>query len=719
MGPAFCIYSEESTFANSLSRELQPLGGVALLTETSAPVPQASSLVFVFPSFHGRIPATNGKPIIRIEFFKSPLQSLQKHTYYIHKDSDPQSVSAAIARVVKGFHVWKSWVFTPFPQEVDDKEHVQRVDRFTPVSVKPTPPPVLVQKQTAVRKEVTRPVRRSSPRVPRLKLSPVVPLAVVVVALWVFFIPLLLLAVSAGCSLFGMKSLMHLQFGSSDRFLRCTKATASLSIQIEQSFALVPQLRSVTATPLSVAQFLVNAGNTGQKSLAIIKALTASPSLETFALQAPALTQLSRELQTLVAQRDELSMAELVAPSVTQLLQKAPLVNVASALANRADSVLGQKKQVVYMVLLQNNMELRPTGGFIGSFVLVDVNSGKIVSYKTYDVYDADGQLQGYIKPPSPIVTYLGEASWHMRDSNWDPDFAVSAQRAAWFLEKSMDIKVDGVIGVNLEVLRTIISSLGPLSIPDYTDTLTSDNFYQTIQSQVHKEFFPGSRRKSNYLTAVLNSTITRLQDKGGEHTLSLFLSFASNTRARDIQFYSTDPVFQDALARAGVSGGVPPHAIGFIEANLGVNKANQFIERTGSVTATREGNELSVHSSLTITNKAREQGDETRYRVYLRSLAPTGGVLTELKAVVAGKEQAIIPEKDTIASGETAGAFIEVKAGERAVIDATWVLLPTNELVVWKQGGVASYPLRIKTLTGGSLRTYNTELAEDTPISL
>jgi len=109
-------------------------------------------------------------------------------------------------------------------------------------------------------------------------------------------------------------------------------------------------------------------------------------------------------------------------------------------------SILGQDTNKNYLILFENNMELRPTGGFIGHTVLQNFGGGKLNGLDINDIYSADGQLKGHGEPPAPIKNYLGEANWWFRDSNWDPDFPTSAERAEWFLNKEMDQNFDGVI---------------------------------------------------------------------------------------------------------------------------------------------------------------------------------------------------------------------------------------------------------------------------------
>ena len=101
-----------------------------------------------------------------------------------------------------------------------------------------------------------------------------------------------------------------------------------------------------------------------------------------------------------------------------------------------ASGIAGDEKNKTYLILFQNNTELRPTGGFIGSYGLMTVKSGSMGSLSIHDVYEADGQLKAHVDPPMAFRDYMSQPNWFLRDSNFDPDFALSAQQAEWFLEK-------------------------------------------------------------------------------------------------------------------------------------------------------------------------------------------------------------------------------------------------------------------------------------------
>ena len=117
--------------------------------------------------------------------------------------------------------------------------------------------------------------------------------------------------------------------------------------------------------------------------------------------------------------------------------------------ANTADVLpvlFGFDNKKTYLVLFQNNMELRPGGGFIGSYGILNLDKGKVESFNLHDVYDADGQLKGHIEPPFAIRRYIPLVHLYLRDSNFDVDFSNSASASAYMLNQEKGQIVDGVI---------------------------------------------------------------------------------------------------------------------------------------------------------------------------------------------------------------------------------------------------------------------------------
>lgn len=327
-------------------------------------------------------------------------------------------------------------------------------------------------------------------------------------------------------------------------------------------------------------------------------------------------------------------------------------INIISATIDFWPEILGFNGQKTYLILFQNNMELRPGGGFIGSYGILTLEQGKVLSFKIYDVYDADGQLKTHVEPPFPIRRFLPSVHWYLRDSNFSPDFAKGAVASAIFLNSEMHQAVDGVIGVDLFFIKNLLSVTGPIYVADYKENVNADNFYQITQTHTEKDFFPGSTQKKDFLRSFYNALIARLtSDKELSH-LKLLSSFSTSVYEKHIMFAFNNPNTQATFAINGFSSslfderkkenGVINDFMGISEANLGANKVNYFVTRsiTQKVIITDNG---TVSEELVIAFK--NTGKTDIYKNYLRILLPTETKLT--KILVDGKEQKIIDAID------------------------------------------------------------------------
>lgn len=278
------------------------------------------------------------------------------------------------------------------------------------------------------------------------------------------------------------------------------------------------------------------------------------------------------------------------------------------------DWFVGKEAERKYLILFANNMELRPGGGFIGSFAIVTLRNYAIADFRVYDVYDADGQLTAHVKPPEPISTYLEQPHWFLRDSAFSPDFTENAQQAQFFLEKSLNEKdFDGVILITTTAIQHFLEALDKLYIPDYKETVTADNFYIKAQLYAEKNFFAGSSQKKSFLGAVMNQMILALYDA---NPLELFKAAKRSLDEKQLVMYFTNRDLQKIIDNNYWSGrtitlncNVSPNPnclvdyIFPVDANLGVNKANFFITKTQNMNV-KIDEDGTIHNTLTINYK-------------------------------------------------------------------------------------------------------------------
>ena len=313
------------------------------------------------------------------------------------------------------------------------------------------------------------------------------------------------------------------------------------------------------------------------------------------------------------------------------------LSSVASDLDGEVASLLVIGGRAKYLILFQNNAELRPAGGFIGSYALVTLENGRLLDYKISDVYQADGQLKGRVLPPDEILHYLGQPSWFLRDSNWSPDFSLSARRAGWFLEKEIGEKVDGVVGVDLFVVQKLLSLTGPIVLAEFNnETVTAENFFQKAEYHAEINFFPGSTQKSDYLSAVAGAVITKLPRLSDP--TAVLMAVSDLITGRHLQFFTLNPSAQMVWQRYNLDGrlgweNLGPDGLAMVEANLGANKANFFVKKSLSV-VTDIGKNGEINHAVTAVFRNDSPNDTWpagRYKDYLRFYVPLGAKLTSV----------------------------------------------------------------------------------------
>ncbi len=315
--------------------------------------------------------------------------------------------------------------------------------------------------------------------------------------------------------------------------------------------------------------------------------------------------------------------------------------------------VAGFDSPKTFLILLQNNAELRPSGGFIGSVGKLVLNSGKVQEFTVQDVYVYDGQLKGHVDPPKPIAEILKQEHWYLRDSNWDPDFRTSGQKAQWFYEKITNEKVDGVVGVTMQLLLDILKQTGPIELTDYKDTITAENFFSKSFYYTKTDFFPGSTQKKDFLGDVANTILSKISSADEKLNAKLISVILESLEKKDIQLYFSNPELFTLSTASSWSGAWPNQTscvnradnkfcfydyVGIVDANVGINKVNFFVKPEKSLDILMDENgEIKYSLVLTYHNTSVAAiGGGGAYTNYLRVYLPKDARISQI--AVGGK---------------------------------------------------------------------------------
>lgn len=379
--------------------------------------------------------------------------------------------------------------------------------------------------------------------------------------------------------------------------------------------------------------------------------------------------------------------------------------------------LLGANGPRVYLFLFQNNQELRATGGFIGSYALLDVSQGRIRRFFVDGIFNPDGQLKENIVPPKPIQKI--SAGWSLHDSNWFPNFPTSAEKAIFFYEKTGGPTVDGIITLTPEVLGRILEIVGPVTLPEYGVTVETENFMPIIQEEVEVKYDKEENEPKRILGDLTEALLRRfLSFDHPEETWGLGTTLATLLNEKHILLYSRHPDVQALISGAGWSGEVLATAhdyLSVIHTNINGYKTDGVIKETISHEANIEA-DGTVRDTVSITRQ--HQGGNTAYEWwnkvnadYCRVYVPKGSTLISAEGMTREFPEApldylalgfrrdpdIVSEEEGTVIDETSGTRISEDAGK--TVFGNWVYVSPGESVTVRY--VYELPFRVALETG------------------
>ncbi|MFH1896305.1 MAG: DUF4012 domain-containing protein [bacterium] len=278
-----------------------------------------------------------------------------------------------------------------------------------------------------------------------------------------------------------------------------------------------------------------------------------------------------------------------------------------SRLVKEMPELLGFMAPKNYLVLLQNNLELRAGGGFVGSYALITFNKGKISDFRTDDIYNLDGILEekeAGLTAPAEFVKYLGVTQVFLRDANFSPNFPENAQRMLELYREAGGVELAGVVAVNLSATRELLEKLGPLETQKY-GLIDSGNVLEKAIFFAEKNYFEGAQNKKSFMSALAGGLIEKILSNPNEQLLKMAPLIYESLNQKDIQVFLLNSNLEQTLAQAGWDGktSIEPKSdyLMLVEANLGANKANYTLKRHIKYEVEETDRQGSLQATLTI----------------------------------------------------------------------------------------------------------------------
>ncbi len=285
--------------------------------------------------------------------------------------------------------------------------------------------------------------------------------------------------------------------------------------------------------------------------------------------------------------KSQLTQAKLLTDQGVEFVDEArPLIKV-------LPSLLGEKEEKKYLVLFQNDKELRPTGGFITAYAIFRLDKGVIKLDRSDDIYVLDDSIPNKPKAPAPILKYLPKVpTLNLRDSNLSPDFIESMKEFNKLYDRAgQKVEVDGIIAIDTNVLVETIRVLDDQITVNGTTYNTKEDS-RCDCPQVIYELENNISRPVNYVRtdrkALLGDMLTALMSKAlssspKQYWGPLFQTMLNQTYQKHVMFYLYDENAQSGIEALNAAGRILPFEGDYLhinDTNFGGAKSNLFVEQ-------------------------------------------------------------------------------------------------------------------------------------------
>lgn len=332
------------------------------------------------------------------------------------------------------------------------------------------------------------------------------------------------------------------------------------------------------------------------------------------------------------------------------------LIKNGQPILSKTSWLLGKETPRNYLLIFQNNAELRPTGGFWTAYGLIKIDNGKITPLASDDIYTLDAKINSTIPAPRPIKAYhINVPYFNVRDMNISPDFPTSIKLFLENYEKvNKNTQVDAVISLDLDVLVDMVKVLGQVGVSGFGNfSAEPDNrcdgcpqiIYQLEELADKPKNYIDTNRKG-FLGPLMNSLLSNAMGAEKSKMGPLMEAFFTNINQKHIMFYFKDEEMQKAGGLANIAGAITQtdsnvDYFHLNDANMASAKSNLFITQKIKHEITTKNGKVTHKISVTYTNPTAasncnlEKGDlclnAANYRDWFRFFVPTGSTMVKM----------------------------------------------------------------------------------------
>ena len=408
-------------------------------------------------------------------------------------------------------------------------------------------------------------------------------------------------------------------------------------------------------------------------------------------------------------------------PQLIRILQETP-------------ELMGGEKEKRYLIVLQNNMNLRPSGGVIESLAFITVADGKIINVEVSTSEEIDKNLKGFVPAPPAITKYYKIDGWSLKDSNWEPDYPSSAEQIEWFIDKEIDRRVDGVLAIDVDFASELLKIIGPIRINNIEIEIDAGNL------QANTAVLDENNLWDDFLGEIIEKII-RLNSSD---RIKFMLTVFDNFEEKHLQLFLHNKDAGRAVSELNWDGSLPKTDcygnclvdwVSFVESSTTENNSSVFIKRTADLKITFEEGLIKRRYVVLLENSAGADKNLI-YSSYVRLVTSLESGFSPVLVKEFNINREVVPDTDIVSGHKEAGVFVEIRPGTSVTIQFEWES-PNNldlnnsgeyNFFLRKQPGIKVFPTNINidvkdevnskdflgVLTNDQNLEYNTKLSRD-----
>jgi hypothetical protein len=384
-----------------------------------------------------------------------------------------------------------------------------------------------------------------------------------------------------------------------------------------------------------------------------------------------------------------------------------------------------------YMIIMQNDKEIRPTGGFMTNYATFKIQNGLLQSdFTSKDMYSVDLTLDiidaTYTFPTAPpaYARYLKNTRWYARDMNYSPDLPTSMDQFMLFYNMAgrinpVEVKpVDGIFAIDTEVVRKLLEVTGPVTLNGIT--YTQDNVVLELEKIASLELREQTGRKK-VLGNLMQSMLVNVFESDKNLWSQLIDTGIGLALNKHVQIYLFDPEAQALVEKYGYAGRIEDPVKGdysmVVSTNLGGDKTNWFVQKEIGHSLEKSGDRWLriVKIKYSYPQPSEEYTPFIKgFKDWVRVYAPAGSEFIS----VDGSEDGTMTDQERgkvwfsgyveLAPGQTKEMTFKYYIPATAIGDGVW------DLRLQKQAGINGETYRIMT----SGKTNEIKLTKDTQVS-